>query len=367
MAVLAELMRVRRPPNWPRIVNSTSQLPRCRSDKSTSQAPIARNSHRWTMAGPQSRQPHVPQYSPDEAWSRPPPGVREQIISQQTQIARRTPLGRRLPMSTRQARPTTSAAPQPTTIVQSRTATLNAITHSRIRKITKPAHRAAPVPTNRSRTVRPAMPRVNSSSIRNAAHRTIRKTILGSSPTGLRIRPRRNATHRTIRKTILGSSPTGLRIRPRRNAAHRTIRKTIFGSLPTGLRIRLLCNAIVWRARHQVRRPIRTRNPVPRSDRAPRMLNGRFQPSSTQLHSSIRPRRTPAGRLRHSMQVRLDSKVFRSDPLRKVGLAPTHALRAATTLEITVTAPADLRLCMHGLEQIALASLRPPTIVLQLR
>jgi hypothetical protein len=89
---------------------------------------------------------------------------------------------------------------------------------SRIHKITRLAHRVAPVLTSLLRTGRPALPRVNSSSIQNAAHRTIYKTILGSSLTGLRIRPRRNAAHRTIYKTALGSSPIGLRIRPRRNA-----------------------------------------------------------------------------------------------------------------------------------------------------
>ena len=56
-------------------------------------------------------------------------------------------------------------------------------------------------------------------------------------------------------------------------------------------------------------------------------------------------RRTPAGRLRHSMQVHLASKVFRSDPLRKVSLASSHAL-AATTEEITVATAADLQLAL---------------------
>jgi len=39
--------------------------------------------------------------------------------------------------------------------------------------------------------------------------------------------------------------------------------------------------------------------------------------------------------------VPLASKVFRSDPLRKVSLEPTHALLAATTEEITVATAAD--------------------------
>lgn len=205
---------------------------------------------------------------------------------------------------------------------------------SRIRKLTRPIPKAGPLPTSRPRTVRPAVHCVNSSSIHSAAYRTTRKATRGSSPTGLRTRrrPRHNTAHRPTCKTILASSLTGHRIR-------RPSRNTI-----------TLC------ASSQVRCSIKAHKPVPRSARTPRTLRRRLQAVSTQLRSSMRPRRTPDVPLGHSLQVGLVSKAFRNDPLRKVSRTPTHALPAATAEGITV-AVAD-RCWLHKRSRLDLASPR---------
>ena len=173
----------------------------------------------------------------------------------------------------------------------------------------------------------------------STAYRTTRKTTRDSSPIGHHTRPRRNVACRIPHKTILGNSPTGLRIRrPRRNAACRTTRKAILTSSLTGLRIQARHNTLTWRARRRVRRTIRTLNPVPRTARAPRTLHRWLRAASMRPHNNMRLRRTPAVPLRHSLQVGLVSKAFRSDPLRKISRTMTHPLPAATTEGITVAA-----------------------------
>src|SRR6266481_2088714 len=151
--------------------------------------------------------------------------------------------------------------------------------------------------------------------------------------------PRHKAGYRTTRKAILASSLTGHDIRrPQHSTAYRTTRKAIRTSSLTGLRIQARHNTLTWRARRRVRRTIRTLNPVPRTARAPRTLHRWLRAASMRPHNNMRLRRTPAVPLRHSLQVGLVSKAFRSDPLRKISRTMTHPLPAATTEGITVAA-----------------------------
>ena len=214
--------------------------------------------------------------------------------------------------------------------------TRNVTMPSRIRKLARPIPKAAPLQIRPLPTVRPAIRRVNSSSIRNAACPTPRKTILGNSRTGLHTRQvRRHAAWRTPRNVILGNSRTGLLTRrPRRNGACLTTRKTILASSLAGLRIQARHNTITWRARSPVRRTSSTRNPAPRSTRAPRTLRRKLRVARTRPRNNMRLRRTPG----HRLQVGLVSKAFRSEPRRRVSRTLSHPLPAPTTEGITVAA-----------------------------